>query len=80
MQHQEIVAQIAVDRNEIVYSITVETVLNSIVNRLGEEALALTTEDLQLVFDEIKAILEDQLDIRDYIDMGLDAWELLREL
>lgn len=80
MQHQEIVTNLAVDPEEIVYALTVATVLNSIVNRLGTGALTLTPEDLQLAIDEIKAVIDDQLDIRDYIDMGLDAWEITRNL
>jgi len=80
MQHKEIVNHLAVDPEEIVYALTAATVLSSIVNRLGEEALSLTTEDLQLAIDEIKAAIDHNLDIGDYIEMGLDAWEITRKL
>ena len=69
-----------IDPEEIIFSITVLDLVRAIERRLGEEALSLSVEDLQLAIDEIKAVIEDQLDIRDYIDMGLDAWELTRNL
>jgi len=43
---------------------------------MGEEALELSTEDLELARDEVKAVLEHHLDEREYIDIGLDAWEI----
>ena len=44
MQHQEILARLAVDPTEIIYAVTMEVVLTAIVNRLGEEALSLPAE------------------------------------
>jgi hypothetical protein len=48
-------------------------VLSAIVNRLGEEVLTLTGEDLYLSRDDIKAAIDHQLDICDFFDEGLDA-------
>ena len=42
----------SIDPNEIIYSITMQSILTAIENRLGKEALALTTEDIQLARDE----------------------------
>ena len=47
---------------------------------MGIQALALTAEDLQLAREEVQAVLEHHLDERDYIDMGLDAWMIVRGL
>jgi hypothetical protein len=44
---------------------------------MGEEALQLSSEDLELVRDEVKAALEHHLDEREYIHIGLDAWSTL---
>jgi hypothetical protein len=52
----------------------------AIVRRIGEEALELSLEDLALASDEVKAALEHHLDEREYIDMGLDSWEIVRNL
>jgi len=47
---------------------------------MGESALSLSADDLELARDEVKAALEHHLDIREYIDIGLDAWEITRKL
>ena len=43
MQNKEIVTQLPANPSEIVYAITMETLLAAIVNRLGEEALTLSS-------------------------------------
>lgn len=85
MQHKEIVTllskkMISVTSSEIVYAITMENILFAIVQRLGEEALSLPVEELQLAREEVKEAISHNLDERDYIDMGLDAWEVTRNL
>jgi len=83
MQHQEIVtrlSQTASNPSEIIYSITMETILSAIVHRMGEEALALSAEDLDSARDEVKDAISHNFDERDYIDMGLDTWEITHNL
>jgi hypothetical protein len=80
MQHQELARHLSIDSAEIVYAITMETVLSAIVNRLGDEALTLSVDDLHLARDEVKAAIDHNLYERDYIDMGLDVWEITRKL
>lgn len=80
MQNKEIVSQLPVNPSEVIYAITMETLLAAIVNRLGDEALKLTEEDLNLAREEVLAAISHNLDERDYIDMGLDAWEITRNL
>ncbi len=83
MQNNEIVTQLfklTVNPSEILYAITMDTVLSAIATRLGEEALTLSLEDLSLARDEVKVAISHNLDERDYIDMGLDAWEITRSL
>ena len=65
---------------EVIYEITTETVISEIVRRMGEEALELSAKDLELAGAEVKAAIEHHLDERDYIDIGLDSWELVRNL
>jgi hypothetical protein len=73
MQHQDIVAQLAGDPAEILYAVRTEDLLSVLVNRLGERALTMTVDDLHLVRDKVKAAIDHHLDIRDFIDEGLDA-------
>lgn len=81
MNHQEIVSRLPnVNPSEIIYAITMQSILSEIVRRLGEEALNLSKEDIELARDEVKAAIEHNLDERNYIDMGLDAWEIIRNL
>ncbi|ABL01151.1 hypothetical protein Ppro_3559 [Pelobacter propionicus DSM 2379] len=83
MNHNEIISHLSVldvNPSEIIYSITMETILSAIVQRLGEDALTLSLEDLHLAREEVKEALNHNLDERDYIDMGLDSWEIIRNL
>ncbi len=82
MTDQEIVARLSerINPSEVVYAITARSILSAIARRLGEEALTLSEEDLRLALDEVKAALDHNLDEREYIDMGLDAWEIVRNL
>ena len=81
MNNQEIVTQLSrICPSEPVFSITMETILFAIVRRLGEESLSLSAEDLHLARDEVLIAIDHHLDERDYIDMGLDAWEIVRNL
>jgi len=78
MNHQEIVSRLShVDPSEVIYAITMQSILSAIVHRLGEEALSLSEDNLNLARDEVKAAIEHNLDERDFIDMGLDAWEII---
>jgi len=83
MSNDEIVIrlfQIANNPAEVVYAITQHNILTAIAQRMGEEALNLSPEDLQLAVEEVRDAISHNLDERDYIDMGLDAWEIVRHL
>ncbi|MDO8834487.1 MAG: hypothetical protein Q7V01_02775 [Vicinamibacterales bacterium] len=81
MNLKEIVSQLSQTfPSEAIYSISMETVISAIAHRLGEEALNLTLDDLRLARNEVQIAISHNLDERDYIDMGLDAWEIVRKL
>jgi hypothetical protein len=80
MHHQELARHLSVNPTEIVYAVTMETVLSAIVKRMGEDALSLTVEEIELAKDEIKAAIDHNLDIRDFLEEGLDAREITRTL
>ena len=78
MTPKDIIRQLSLTYpSDVIYEITMETVISAIVRRMGEEALDLSMEDLELARDEVKAAIEHHLDERDYIEIGLDAWEIL---
>ena len=81
MTHQELVTKLSLTYpSDVIYEITMETVISAIVRRMGTEALQLSAKDLELARDEVKAAIEHHLDEREYIDIGLDSWELVRGL
>ena len=81
MTHQDIIAHLRqLQPHRVVHEITTETVISEIVRRMGEEALELSAEDLELAGEEVKAAIEHHLDERDFIAIGLDAWEIVRNL
>jgi len=82
MSHDEIVSLLtnAVDPSEVVHAVTVRDILSQIVNRLGEDALDLSTEDVHDAVEEVRIAINHNFDERELIDEGLDAWSVLREL
>jgi len=54
--------------------------MSAIVRRLGVEALTLSPDDLRLAREEVQIAIDHNLDERDFIDIGLDAWEIVRKL
>jgi hypothetical protein len=65
---------------QVIHEITTENIISAIVRRMGVEALELSAEDLKLARDEVRAAIEHHLDEREYIDIGLDSWEIVRGL
>lgn len=83
MSHEEIVSRLmllTIDHPEVVFSITCRTIISAIVQRMGIQALGLTPEDLQLACEAVRAVLEHNLDEREYISEALDTWEITRHL
>jgi hypothetical protein len=82
MTNAEIVTRLSslTDASVIIYAVTIQDVLTAIARRMGEDALTLSVEDLQLAREEVKEAINHNLDIREYIDMGLDALEITRKL
>lgn len=62
-----------------VYQITMQDLVTAIVRRVGDSALLLTPDDLLLAREEVQAAIGHHLDEREFIDMGLDAWQLVRQ-
>jgi hypothetical protein len=57
MQNSAIVtrlSQFTANPSEIIYAITMQDILTAIARRIGEDAIALTTDDLQLPGEEVK--------------------------
>jgi hypothetical protein len=81
MTHQELVTNLsAICPSEVIFEITTESIISAIVRRMDEEALELSAKDLELAREEVKAALEHHLDEREYIDIGLDAFFIIRNL
>lgn len=87
MPHEEIVTrlsmrfvQIAASPSEIVYAMSMQSILSEIAHRLGDKALTLSVSDLRQARDEVRNAIGQNLDCRLYIAMGLDAWETNRKL
>ena len=77
MQHSEFPT---VDPSEVIYAVTMQDILSAIERRLGEEAHTLTEDDIRLACAEVQAVIDHDLDIRDYIEEGLEAWSIVRTL
>jgi len=59
------------------YPVTNRDIATALIQRMGSAALNLTHNELQLAMTEIQSVLEHRLDHREYINEGLDAWQVL---
>ena len=81
MTYQELVTNLSrICPSEVIFEITTENIISAIVRRMGEEALELSAKDLELAREEVRAALEHHLNEREYIDIGLDSWEIIRNI
>ena len=81
MNHQDIIEHLCqLHPPAVIHEITTENIISAIVRRMGEEALELSAEDLELAGEEVKAAIEHHLDERDLIAIGLDTWDITRNL
>jgi hypothetical protein len=81
MNHQEIIRHLCqLQPPQVVHEITTENIISEIVRRMGEEALALSVEDLELAMEEVKAAFEHYPQERELIAIGLDSWAIIRNL
>ena len=81
MTHKDIVAHLCLKYPaEVIHSITTENIIYEILRSIGEDALELSAEDLELARDEVKTAIEHHLDEREYIEIGLDSWKIIHDL
>ena len=79
MTHKDIIAHLCLKYPpETIHVITTENISSAIVRRMGEEALEFSAEDLELARDEVRVAIGHHLDKREYFDIGLDSWEIVR--
>lgn len=81
METNEIIASVVgkiPDPTKAIFAYTAQDLSAAIVRRLGEEAMMLTPDDLLLAREEVQAAISHYLDEREFIDIGLDSWEIVR--
>lgn len=66
--------------SEPLFTVTRQDVLASIVRRLGAKALSLSTPELVLACEEVQGAIEHHLDVETYLSIGLDVWDITRNL
>ena len=73
-------SHLTVDPSEIIYAVTMQDILSAIERRLGEEVSTLTEEDILLACTEVQISFNHNFNEKDFIEEGLDAWEIIRNL
>lgn len=84
MTQTEIVSRLSrlVDEptSDVLYSITMQNVLQQIAHQMGENALSLTAADLHLLREEVVNAILEMFDYRDAIDEGIAVFDISRHL
>ena len=76
MTHQDIIAYLCqLQPHQVVHSITTKSIISEIVRRMGEEALELSAEDLELAgtIPDDETVYEYDLDGRPTVEMPEDS-------
>lgn len=86
MSHEEIVTKlslklvnIAASPSELIFAMSMQSVLIELSHRLGPQALKLTPAELFQARDAVRATIRDNLNIQEVIAVGLDKWSAARE-
>lgn len=81
MRHEEIVTRlslklvnIAASPSEIVYAMSMQSILTELAHRLDTQALALTPAELFKARAAVRAAIRDHLNADKVIAIGLDRW------
>ena len=61
-----------------IFAVTTQDIIASLSRRT--DVTRLSPEDLQLAIAEVQEAIKHHLDIREYIEIGLDVWEISRRL
>ena len=80
MEKSEVVALLLSklsEPTEVLYAFTMQDLIAAIVGRIGEKAAELAECDLLQARDEVQAALFHYMDEREFVGIGLDAWEVI---
>ena len=61
-----------------VFAVTTQDILTQLSRRI--DLSTLSPEEIQLAIEEVQEAIQHHLDIREYIEIGLDSWEITRTL
>jgi hypothetical protein len=64
--------------NHQIFVVTCNDVLKLLSHRI--DVSTLSPEEIELACQEVQEAINHYLDIREYIDIGLDSWEVVRKL
>jgi hypothetical protein len=81
MEPNEIIAAVVgkvPDPAEVIYAFRMLDLATAIVHRIGEDAMALTLNDILLARDEIQATITHYMDEREFLEIALDTWDIVR--
>ena len=82
MTHNDIIRHLCLKYPpEVIHEITTKNIISEIVRRMGEEAMDLSAEDLEMAREEVcSAIDHYERDLLDIINIGIDAFFVLKDL
>ena len=85
MPHEEIVTRlslklvnVAASPSEIVYAMSMQSILAELAKRLGVKALTLTPAELFMARDAVRVAIGKNLNTQEVIAIGLDHWTTTR--
>ena len=81
MEENEIIAAIIgklSEPSDAIFTFTMRDLVTAIVRRRGVRAIDLSPSDIMVAREEVQGAISHYMDEREFVEIGLDAWEIIR--
>lgn len=65
---------------QVIFAVTMQDVIAEIARTLGDKALTMNAADLMTVQKEVRIAINHDLDLRDYIQPGIEVWQVQKSM
>ncbi len=72
--------RIAGSPSQVVFAITMQDIIAEVARTMGEKAVYLSAADLLAIRKEVRIAIDYGLDVRDYIQPGIETWQISKNL
>jgi len=65
---------------QVIFAVTMQDVIAVIARTLGDKALTMNAADLMTVRKEVRIAIDHDLDLRDFVQPGIESWQVQKSM